>query len=79
MPLYVNSEDQKTVNEIRITLAQVLIDLGGIRVSDEYSHRTRSAMIGEMRKVNQMMDSIGMQHSFSKRDPLDPSRRSANG
>ncbi|MDA8141068.1 MAG: hypothetical protein M0036_20680 [Desulfobacteraceae bacterium] len=77
MAVFVNSDDQKTVNEIRITMAQVMVDLGGIRVSDEYSHRQRSAMIGEMRKINHMMDSIGMQHSFSKR--ADAARQAAHG
>ncbi len=56
------ADNQRIVNEIRITLSQVMIDLRGVRVQDQYSHGTRERAVDYLRKIGNMMDRLGLKH-----------------
>jgi hypothetical protein len=67
MGILIGSEDQKSVNLLRIDLAQVTMDLVEIQVQDIHSRHAKEVAIERLRSIKSRMDALGIQHSCAKR------------
>lgn len=67
MAILLSSEDQKAVDEVRIELAQVGVDLAEIKVHDLNSRKLKDRMHAALRDIRARMDKLGLMHACARR------------
>lgn len=65
MTLFINPEDRKTVDELRIMLAQITVDMTEVFTHDANSQKKKTAVLVELAGMRKTMDALGLTHSMS--------------
>lgn len=69
MSISIPTEDQPAINQLRIDLAQVGMDVAMIQTNhgDSYSRHLKEKTIEALRSIKNRMDQMGIQHSATRR------------
>jgi hypothetical protein len=62
MTLLISEKDQQLVNQLRIDLAQVTIDLAAIEVADIESRSAKQSALDGLCQIKKALDFLGIRH-----------------
>lgn len=67
MSITIDEANQQQVNQMRIDLAQALMDLTQVHVHDIHSRQNKEKSIENLRNVRNALDRLGIRHSVAGR------------
>lgn len=66
MAIYVNPEDQKKLDSLRIALSVTTIDLTEVKANDPVSQAKKNAVIKGLAAIRKNLDDLGLVHTIQK-------------